>query len=101
MSSPLQRFLRLLRKFWWAAAAILVVILAVVALAIYSSTVNAEPAQPIAFNHEIMVSLGIDCQFCHADARRSESAGMPSVEKCMGCHKVVDPTNPVIKQVAA
>ncbi len=48
-----------------------------------------------------MGQLGIQCLYCHNTARVSPAAGMPSVAKCMGCHKVVDPTNPVIKEVAA
>jgi mono/diheme cytochrome c family protein len=48
------------------------------------------PAQPIFFNHVIHAgSFQIACQFCHADARRSEYAGLPSVERCMGCHKII------------
>jgi mono/diheme cytochrome c family protein len=48
------------------------------------------PAQPIEFSHAIHAgSYGIDCQFCHADARRSPYAGLPSVSRCMGCHKIV------------
>ncbi len=48
------------------------------------------PAQPIEFSHAIHAgSYGIDCQYCHADARRSVYAGLPSVQRCMGCHKIV------------
>jgi mono/diheme cytochrome c family protein len=48
------------------------------------------PAQPIEFSHVVHAgSFGIDCQYCHADARRSAYAGLPSVERCMGCHKIV------------
>ena len=48
------------------------------------------PAQPIEFSHVVHAgSFGIDCQYCHADARRSIYAGLPSVERCMGCHKIV------------
>jgi mono/diheme cytochrome c family protein len=48
------------------------------------------PVQPIEFSHAIHAgSYGIDCQYCHADARRSIYAGLPSVERCMGCHKIV------------
>jgi mono/diheme cytochrome c family protein len=48
------------------------------------------PAQPIEFSHAIHAgSYGIDCQYCHADARRSSYAGLPSVQRCMGCHKIV------------
>jgi mono/diheme cytochrome c family protein len=48
------------------------------------------PAQPVEFSHTVHAgSYGIDCQYCHADARRSPYAGLPSVERCMGCHKIV------------
>ena len=48
------------------------------------------PAQPIEFSHAVHAgSYGIDCQYCHADARRSVYAGLPSVQRCMGCHKLV------------
>lgn len=48
------------------------------------------PVQPIEFSHVIHAgSYRIDCQYCHADARRSAYAGLPSVERCMGCHKIV------------
>jgi mono/diheme cytochrome c family protein len=48
------------------------------------------PAQPIEFSHAIHAgSYQIDCQFCHADARRGVFAGLPSVQRCMGCHKIV------------
>lgn len=48
------------------------------------------PVQPIFFSHAIHAgSYRIDCQYCHAGARRSSSAGLPSVERCMGCHKVI------------
>src|SRR5229473_4509188 len=48
------------------------------------------PVQPIFFSHVIHAgSYQIACQYCHAGARRSSAAGLPSVERCMGCHKVV------------
>src|SRR6266508_588967 len=47
-------------------------------------------AEPIFFSHVIHTgSYQIACQYCHAGARRSSDAGLPSVEKCMGCHKIV------------
>jgi hypothetical protein len=78
---------------------ILVIILAG-AYFLFGSQAQAAPQQPIAFNHQIMVQLGITCVFCHTDATKSSAAGMPSVEKCMGCHKVVATGVPVIQQVA-
>ncbi|MFQ5521669.1 MAG: c-type cytochrome, partial [Candidatus Methylomirabilia bacterium] len=48
------------------------------------------PEQPIFFSHLIHAgSFKIDCQYCHAGARRGTAAGIPSVERCMGCHKIV------------
>jgi mono/diheme cytochrome c family protein len=48
------------------------------------------PRQPILFSHVIHAgAYRIDCQYCHTEARRSEFAGLPSVERCMGCHKIV------------
>ena len=47
-------------------------------------------AQPIAFSHAHHVGeIGVDCQFCHAYARRGPVAGIPSVQRCVGCHRVV------------
>ena len=59
------------------------------------------PVQPIEFSHAIHAgSYGIDCQFCHADARRGVYAGLPSVARCMGCHKIVAAQgNPEVQKV--
>jgi mono/diheme cytochrome c family protein len=64
-------------------------------------TVAGAPRQPILFSHLIHAgSFGIECQFCHADARRSEYAGLPSVERCMGCHKIIGAQdNPEIAKI--
>ncbi len=90
-----------LRKRWWIPAGLVVIVAAVVVLlVVQTNKAKAASVQPIAFNHEVMVQMGIDCQFCHTDARRSMAAGMPSVQKCMGCHQVIDPTNAEIQKVA-
>ena len=59
------------------------------------------PRQPILFNHVIHAgSFQIPCQYCHADARRSEYAGLPSVERCLGCHKIIGAQdNPEIAKI--
>jgi mono/diheme cytochrome c family protein len=54
------------------------------------STKLQGPVQPIFFSHVIHAgSMQIACQYCHVNARRSRVAGIPSVERCMGCHKIV------------
>ena len=64
-------------------------------------TVPGAPRQPVFFSHLIHAgSFGIECQFCHADARRSEYAGLPSVDRCMGCHKIIGAQdNPEIAKI--
>jgi mono/diheme cytochrome c family protein len=63
--------------------------------------VTGAPRQPIFFSHLIHAgSFQIDCQYCHADARRSEYAGLPSVDRCLGCHKVIGAQdNPEIAKI--
>lgn len=62
----------------------------------------AQPSvQPINFPHNVHVTTyKIDCQYCHADARRSDYAGLPSVTRCMGCHKITAADRPEIKKLA-
>lgn len=58
------------------------------------------PDQPLPFNHQRhTVERGMDCEYCHSAARRSISAGIPSLETCMGCHKVVKTDSEPIKQL--
>jgi mono/diheme cytochrome c family protein len=66
-------------------------------------TVPGAPRQPILFSHLIHAgSFKIDCQYCHADARRAEYAGLPSVERCVGCHKIIGvQDNPEIGKIHA
>jgi hypothetical protein len=45
------------------------------------------PIQPIAFSHKHHAGeYEIACLYCHTGTDRSKSAGVPSVEVCMGCH---------------
>jgi hypothetical protein len=62
----------------------------------------AKPSvQPINFPHNVHSgTYKIDCQYCHADARRSEYAGLPSVTRCMGCHKITAADRPEIRKLA-
>src|SRR5207247_2264367 len=64
-------------------------------------TAPRAPTQPIFFSHLIHAGkYRMDCQYCHADARRSEYAGLPSVERCLGCHKIIGAQdNPEIKKI--
>jgi hypothetical protein len=58
------------------------------------------PEQPINFSHKIHAGdFEIPCMYCHTQARRSISAGVPSVNKCVGCHNEVATDRPQIRKV--
>jgi len=59
---------------------------------------NYAPVQPIHYSHRVHAGInGIDCKYCHSSARTSKTAGIPSLNVCMNCHKniseVSDTTN--------
>ncbi len=62
---------------------------------------GTSPVQPIDFSHRIHAGDNqIPCLYCHIQARRSISAGVPSVNKCMGCHAEVATDRPQIRLLA-
>jgi cytochrome c7-like protein/class III cytochrome C family protein len=82
-------------------------VLLAVLLALALSNWSHQPAvataapQPINFPHNVHAgTYKIDCQYCHADARRSEYAGLPSVTRCMGCHRITAAERPEIVKLA-
>lgn len=61
---------------------------------------GTSPDQPIKFSHKIHAGDNeIPCLHCHIYARRSTSAGVPSVNKCVGCHESVATDRPQIRKV--
>lgn len=61
---------------------------------------GTSPEQPIAFSHKIHAGDNeIECLYCHTQARRSISAGVPSVRKCIGCHNEVATERPQIRKL--
>ncbi|MBP2673164.1 MAG: hypothetical protein H6Q84_4 [Deltaproteobacteria bacterium] len=62
----------------------------------------ADPApQPIAFSHKIHVTgNGLECRFCHSSANKSQYANIPSVQKCMMCHRTIATDKPEVRKVA-
>ncbi len=77
----------------------LVVVIGVAVGYVIDKTVfsDASPVQPINFSHRIHVTENeIPCLYCHIYADKTPSAGVPSVSKCMGCHKVIATERPEI-----
>ena len=86
-----------------ALGAVLLAILIFLAVSSWSRqpAVAKASIQPINFPHNTHVqTYKIDCQYCHSDARRSEYAGLPSVTRCLGCHKITAADRPEIKKLA-
>ena len=49
-----------------------------------------QPSQTIAYSHKLHAGqMDIDCKYCHHSAVKSKHAGIPSLNVCMNCHKVV------------
>ncbi len=81
------------------AIALGVAVAAAAALSPYGDRLPPPPAQPIAFSHRIHAGeAGIGCTSCHAYAERAPVAGIPSMNRCQGCHKFVkqDPDRPQV-----
>jgi len=46
--------------------------------------------QPVEFDHRHhTLDDGIDCLYCHTEAERSPTAGIPPTSVCMGCHNQI------------
>jgi hypothetical protein len=41
------------------------------------------------------------CGLCHPYARRSSVAGMPSMQRCVGCHKFIAADKPAVRELLA
>ncbi len=61
-------------------------------LGLYSINVMEDyhPSQPIQFPHDVHTGAnGIDCKYCHNSVTKSKTAGLPTVNVCMNCHKQI------------
>lgn len=82
-------------------ALVVLSILAVLLYRVALSSPAAGPAQPIAFSHKLHAGqYGMDCMYCHTGTDVAPVATIPSVEDCMGCHRVVQTQRPEIQTLA-
>lgn len=88
------------RKWAWSnfryvligGAVILISVLVVAFQGLYRIGVveDYQPSQPIEFPHATHAGInGIDCNYCHNSVTKSKTAGIPSVNVCMNCHKQI------------
>jgi len=56
--------------------------------------------QPVQFDHRHHFrDDGIDCVYCHNTVHRAATAGIPSTDKCMGCHDQIWSQSPLLEMV--
>jgi hypothetical protein len=68
----------------------------------YVTGEGQEIDQPIKFDHRHHVrDDGVDCLYCHDNARRSPYAGVPATSRCMGCHAQIWTNSPELQTVRA
>ncbi|MFQ5893822.1 MAG: cytochrome c3 family protein [Nitrospinota bacterium] len=75
--------------------------LMVVAVGLSVALAGCDPAipvgmgpQPIAYNHQKHLAMGLECTTCHTTVTTKPVAGKPSVETCMTCHAAPLTDNP-------
>lgn len=86
----------------WISNNVKLVIVIAIVLAAWGSKVGWEalwnigvyegyrPEQPIKFSHKLHAGKNaINCVYCHGSAERGKTAGVPSANVCMNCHKYV------------
>lgn len=73
----------------WSVIVGILFLLSLVAARSYQEATPSQRDQPVAFRHPIHAQAGIQCLYCHSEAARSQIAGIPSVQKCVGCHQVI------------
>ena len=85
---------KLLRKPVFQIGIVLIIVLVVGAAGFGIRKMQQAPPQPIQFNHQVHVKLGVQCLYCHPGAWRQASAGLPTLTKCWGCHQQITNSKP-------
>ena len=72
----------------------------VVARSPYRTAQHEVVEQPVPFSHQHHVNdIGIDCRYCHRAVTESSTAGVPSTEVCMTCHRELWKDSPMLEPV--
>jgi hypothetical protein len=91
---------KLLLRLRWPLLLLTLALFVLAAVIINRLILQAAPPQPIAFDHSLHDQAGIECLYCHPSAMRSDIAGIPSVQKCMGCHQNIATDRPEVMLLA-
>ena len=58
------------------------------------------PRQPIFFRHDVHAGqYQMDCRYCHYAVEVSPYPGLPSMETCMGCHRITGAALPEVQKL--
>jgi len=60
-----------------------------------------ERQQPVLQSQTSCRDDGLDCRYCHTSVEIAASAGMPSTNTCMNCHKQIWADSPYLEPVRA
>jgi len=91
---------------WWQRGSIRITIVLVLLILVGGAGVGiyytqVPPEHPIPFPHNFHVGIGAECMYCHTGAATGPSAGLPTTNKCWGCHQQLEPRNENLKLVAS
>lgn len=94
------------KKPWWKQpgfqiTAVLAVLVVVGGIAAGIFLTQVPPEQPIEFPHDRHVGIGASCLYCHPGATTGPTAGLPSIDKCWGCHQQVQKQSPRLAVLAS
>lgn len=84
------------RIFWVIGIGVVIVLLAGATAGLVVT--QAAPPQPFPYPHATHINNGIPCLYCHSGAYRGPSAGLPTKEKCQGCHNNIKQSTDLLKQ---
>ncbi len=82
---------------WLGLAAVVVILLGGAAGGLYVT--QQVPPQPIQFPHNFHVGVGLSCQYCHPGVAWGPEAGLPSSQKCWGCHQQIAKQSPELDKL--
>ena len=102
-SEELKQWAWLNRKYVGLGGLVVVIgVIVVLFLGLYTIGIveGYQPSQPIAFPHSVHAGdNGIDCRYCHNSVTESKTAGLPSVNVCMNCHKQITGAGEQVSQI--
>lgn len=90
-----------MKRSWLIGFLVLLLVFISVGILLTRYQVQAAPEQPIAYSHKTHIEAGIQCLYCHSNPLRSDIAGIPSVQKCMGCHNIIASDNENVQDLAS